>query len=816
MGVRTFGTALIALLLFAAPAAAAGRCGDHPWCNTSLNPDQRADLLIQALTPDERIGLLGGDDIQGVLGGAHAHTGTSDGVPRVGLPTTYYSDGPVGPRQGSSIGLPIPMALAATFDPEQAKNYGSVAAGEAKAKGNDVIYAPTVNIMRTPLGGRTFEGFGEDPWLVSRMAVSWIEGAQETGVMANVKHYAANNQEGMPASADPPAHRGLGGGTVGDRMQVSVEVSERALREIYLSTFEAAVKEANVASVMCSYNKLRGDYACQNKHLLTDILKGEWGFKGYVLADYGASHDTGAQLANGMDFEPWPGTIYGPQFVTTALASGQATQAEIDGAVHRILRTAFAYGFFDRDAFKDDDAQIDKKADGKVAEGVEANAITLLENSGGFLPLSAKKVGSVAVIGKDADTFKTGGGSGSITPFSTVTPRKAIEDRVGASHVAYDDGSDHDSAVAAAKKSDVAIVFAGDYETEGVDRYCLTLECPDHNGDQDGLIEAVAAANPNTIVVLETGGPVLTPWRGKVKGLLEAWYPGSQGGTAIADVLFGSADPAGRLPATFPRSADDIPTAGDPEKYPGVANVEQYKEGVLVGYRWYDAKNLTPAYEFGAGQSYTTFKYSGLHVRGSGTGLAVSFRVQNTGKRAGSDVPQLYLGLPQPGPDVVQPPRALKAFQKITLRAGRAARVTMRVNQRGLSYWNEGANDWRVANGCYGVSLGRSSRNIVLSGSFAVGGAKNCPKPATTPATCPRTSAKVTLKGVKKSQIRKVVVYLNGRKQRTLFGHRTKIGVRLPGHQGKSKVLIKVTLTSGRVKQIKATLANCKGRTARH
>jgi beta-glucosidase len=535
-----------------------------------------------------------------------------------------------------------------------------------------------------------------------------------------------------------------------------------------------------------------------------------------VLADYGASHDAAAQLAHGLDFEPWPGVIYGPQSVNAALLSGQANQGQVDAAIHRVLRTAFAYGFFDRDAYKDDDAQIDKTGDAKIAENVEANAITLLENRGGALPLNAKGLKSVAVIGKDADSFKTGGGSANIAPFSTVTPRQAIAGRVGAGEVTYDDGSDHDAAVADAKKADVAIVFAGDRMTEGDDKFCLTLECPHYNGDQDGLIDEVAAANPNTIVVLETGAPVLTPWRDKVKGLLEAWYPGSQGGTAIADVLFGKTDPAGRLPATFPGSADDIPTAGDPEKYPGVADVVRYKEGVLVGYRWYDAKDLTPAYEFGAGQSYTTFDYSDLHVRGSGTGLSVSFRVENTGDRSGTDVPQLYLGLPQPSADVVQPPRALKAFQKVTLGAGRAARVTMRVNQRGLSYWNTAANDWQVANGCYGVSLGRSSRNIVLSGSFPVGGTSKCPKPSTTPATCKRTSAKVTLKGVRKNQIRKVVVYLNGKKQRTLFGHRTKIGVRLPGHQGKSKVLIKVTLRSGRVKQIKATLANCKGRTARH
>jgi len=300
--------ALVALgLATAAPAQAAGRCGSHPWCDTSLSPDERAGLLLGALTQDEKISLLGGDDLFGGAGAADQHTGTSDGVSRVDLPPIYFSDGPVGVRQGSATALPIPMALAATFDPQLAFSHGSVIAGEAKSKGNDVVFAPTVNVMRTPLGGRTFEAYGEDPFLVSRLTVGWIDGAQAQGVIANVKHFAANNQEG---DAGPVADLSGPGQPLGppplegNRLVVNAQVDERTLHEVYFPQFEAAVKEAHVASVMCSYNRLNGQYACENEHLLHDVLEKSWGFKGFVVADYGAAHNTIASLNNGLDVEP--------------------------------------------------------------------------------------------------------------------------------------------------------------------------------------------------------------------------------------------------------------------------------------------------------------------------------------------------------------------------------------------------------------------------------------------------------------------------------------------------------------------------------
>ena len=709
--------AAVLLVLVPSSAQAVGRCGDHLWCETNLSPDARAALLLAELTEDERISLLAGDELQGVLGGEGTHTGTSDGVPRVDLPTVYFSDGPVGVRSGQATAMPVPMGLAASFDRKLARLHGRTIATEARAKGNDVVYAPTVNILRTPLWGRAFETYGEDPLLTARIGMGWIKGAQSTGVIANVKHYAANNQEGAGEQADesrpgqpvgPPA-------TEGNRLTVNVVVDERALREIYLPQFEAAVKDAKVGSVMCAYPRVNGAYACENGHLLQEVLREDWGFKGFVLADYGAAKMTAPSLNNGLDFDPWPGITYNPTNVNAAVMSGEADMERVNEHVRAILRTLFAYGFFDREAFVYDDAQIDQEANLRAAQRIEEGAITLLRNRRKTLPLRPNALDSIALIGRNADEFTTGGGSANVQPFKFQSPREAIEERAGEGvDVRFDDGSDPERAADLARASDVAIVFAADYQTEFIDRRCLSLECPPWNGDQDALIETVAEANKRTIVVLETGGPVLTPWRGKVASIVEAWYPGAGGGPALARVLFGHVDPGGRLPATFPRTEDHYPYAGDPESYPGVAEEVQYKEGVFVGYRWFDAKGHRPAYPFGFGLSYTKFRYGPLRLRRRGQDAAtVSFTVKNVGRRTGVEVPQLYVGLPSPGEDVEQPPKQLKDFRKLTLRPGQRKRVRFRIDPRDLSYWNVDADGWRIAPGCYQVMIGRSSRRIV-------------------------------------------------------------------------------------------------------
>jgi beta-glucosidase len=699
------------------------------------------------------------------------------------------------------------MALAASFDPKIAYLYGSVVGNEVKNKGNDVVFGPTVNIMRTPLGGRTFEGYGEDPFLVTRLTVGWIDGAQSQGVIGNVKHFAANNQEG----ADPTGQLGspnapLGAGALGDRYYVNAVVDDRTLHEIYLPQFEAAINEAHVGSVMCAYNQLNGQYACENKRLLQQILRRDWGFRGYVIADYGAAHNTIASLNNGLDFEPWPAVAYSPTLVDAALAAGQATPAQIDEHVHAVLRTLFAYGFFDRGAYVDDDNQIDKPAHAQAAQRIEENGITLLENKGA-LPLNAASLKSVAVIGKAANTFVTGGGSGNVTPFAFQSPLSAISARVGPNvPVSFDDGSNVSQAVADAKAASVALVFVHDYDTEGTDRQCLTLECPNVNGDQDALISQVAAAQPNTIVVMETGGPDLTPWRDQVKGLLEAWYPGGPGGPAIARVLFGDTDPGGRLPVTFPSSESQLPTAGDPQKYPGVGVDVTYKEGVLVGYRWFDANHLQPAFPFGFGLSYTSFHIGPLTVTpGAAADTAnVSFDVTNTGARTGTAVPQLYVALTPPDAAVTEPPLQLKGFSKLSLAPGQRRRVTLRVDQRALSYWDSTRQAWRVAPGCHEVLVGQSSRDPLAQRAVVAAGGAHCSGSATMlqrrPRACVmRRALAIQLRGVRSSRVRTVTVYLNGHRQRVLRGPRSAVSVRLPRHgRAAARIRLVVRTASGR------------------
>jgi beta-glucosidase len=717
---------LAAVVLCGSPASAATaatQCGGAaPWCNRSLSPEERADLLLGHLSEAQKISLLAGHSVLGV-----GHSGTSLGVPGL-VPPVNLTDGTAGIRQGPGTALPDELAVAASFDPRTASGDGEVLGNEAKGKGNDVFYGPTITIMRTALAGRTFQALGEDPLLASRMGVGLIDGVQSQGVIADANIYVANNQEGQDPigmSAFPGSL--LGEATVGARYTIDAHVDQRTLREIYLPPFEAAVKRAKVGTVMCAYNLVNGTHNCENGPLLNGILKHDWGFRGFVLSDYGAAHDTAASLKGGLDFEPWPGTTYDSADVTAAVASGSVSPAVIDEHVRRYLRTLFAFGVFDRPAYVDNEAQIDKAAHAAAARRIEENSITLLRNQHEIVPLHTSRVHSIAVIGKVASSFLTGGGSSAIVPYSSVTPLQGIIQRAGRRvRVAYADGSNPARAVALARRSDVTVVVAASYEIEGTDLACLSLECPDAYGDQDSLIRQVAAANHNTIVVLETGGPVLTPWRDQVKGLLEAWYPGEQGGTAIARVLFGDVDPSGHLPVTFPRSESDEPTAGNPTSYPGVSDNETYKEGVFVGYRWFDAHHLAPAFPFGFGLSYTRLRYGGLSIGRTGPRFVVSAEVSNVGARLGAAVPQLYLRLPALA-GVPQPPAQLKGFQKVTLRPGQTARVSFTIGSRALSYWDTRASAWRVAPGCYRVMVGSSSRDLPLRGALEVGG-RRCPR----------------------------------------------------------------------------------------
>jgi beta-glucosidase len=711
----------------------------RPWCNRSLTAYHRASLLEARMTTNEKI-----DFLNGVTPGVH--TGASLAIPRLGIPQINYTDGPVGPRQGKATAMPVPMAVAATFKRSEARTSGHEIATEAKDKGNEVVFGPTVNMMRTPEGGRSYEAYGEDPFLVASTTVSWIDGAQSTGVMADVKHFAANNQEGQLGAAPIS-------GADGSRSLVDARVAPRVLHEVYFTQFEAAVKQAHVATVMCSYNRVNGEFACENPYLLKQTLEKQWGFKGYVLSDYGAAHDVVNNLNNGLDFEPsfflpapQLSSYYAPQ-IKAALASGLVKMSTVDAHVHRILRTWFAYGVFDRPAYVNNDKRINKPADAHTAEQVEQQAIVLLKNHHRLLPLKKRSTRSIAVVGPYANTFVTGGGSGNVVPFHATSALAGIRRALKGHHatVRYADGSNVAAAVAAAKASKVAVVVVGDVESEGLDKSCIGLNCSSDgpstalplgfypckapncppNGHHEGeLIEKVAAANPHTIVVLETGAPVVTPWRSRVGAVLEAWYPGERGGTAIAKVLFGAADPAGRLPATFPRNPGQLPTAGSPLKYPGIGIEEHYSEGLDVGYRWYEAHHFSPAYPFGFGLSYTHFRYSQLRVTrvgsGPGTTASVSVRITNTGHRTGSAVPQLYLALPS-SKAVPEPPRELKGYRSVTIRPGRSAQVTFHLNPRSFAYYRVSSNTWRVRPGCFGVRVGSSSGTLPLRATIAHG-----------------------------------------------------------------------------------------------
>ena len=702
----------------AQPTGAASRCGTHAWCDPSLSPDRRAAMVVEALTFDEEVSLLAGDDLatSGLLGDTplsaysadgQSHTGTSRGVERVGVPRTYYSDGPQGVRQGQATALPIPLGLAATFSPALARRYAAVIGNEARLKGNDVVYGPTVNIARVPMNSRTFESYGEDPALSGGIGVGFVRGLRSQGIAANVKHFAAYNQEGTPE---------------GNRLVYDARVSERALREIYLAQFEQVVKQARPASIMCSYNRLNGQGACENQWLLNDVLRGDWGFRGFVLSDYIAAKNTVASLNNGLDFEPFPGVAYSAEAVKAAHAAGQVSTATLERHVHNILRGMFAEGFFDRadHAFRPE--EIDVRAHARISGEIEDAAITLLKNTG-VLPLSARRLRSVAVIGPGATQVPTGGGSASVTPYSMITPLEGIRARVGdRAQVRHDDGSDVERAAQVARGADVAVVVTRTTTTGSLFDDCLRLQCSDDEVDQDELVRAVASANPRTVVVLQTPSAVLTPWRGQVEALVEAWHGGAQAGRSLAEVLFGDVNPSGNLPLTFPAGLDQLPTAGSPEQYPGTAQTVEYREGVLVGYRWYDERGLRPAYPFGHGLSYTTFGYDRLRLRAlPGRRLDVTVRVTNTGRRAGATVAQLYLGLPEQRGQV-QPPRQLRAYERVSLRPGAATVIRFRLPARAFATWQAGG--WRVPPGCFRIEVGESSRDIRARGAVRTPGTR--------------------------------------------------------------------------------------------
>jgi beta-glucosidase len=676
IGLATTGIAVVAL---ATPAAAAPPvpydgsatgCAGAPWMDRHRGADRRADLAIAQMTLDEKILWLGS------LTDA-THSRETPPLARLCLPALRLTNGSAGvstggPVQTPSTALPAPIGLAATWDPGLARRYGVVEGAETLTKGRNLLEGPDINIARVPTNGRTFEAYGEDPYLAGQMAVGDIQGIQSQGVIADVKHYAANNQET-------------------NRSTVDELIDERTLHEIYLPAFQAAVQRGHSGSVMCAKNQVNDAFSCENKELLTDILKGAWGFDGFVVSDFNSCHNTLNCANNGMDFELPTAKFFGDALKQAVLA-GQVSEATLDDHVHRILATMFRFGIVDRPQTT---SPIDATRDGAVSRQIAEQAAVLLKNDHATLPLDAGAVGSVAVIGPYAGAAKSGGGGSShALPLYTVNPVDGIKNRVPGATVSYADGSDLATAAATAAAADVAVVMVGDDEAEGKDRPNLSLA-----GNQDALVAAVAAANPRTVVVLKSGAPVLMPWLDKVPAVLESWYPGEEDGNVVAALLFGDVNPGGKLPVTFPSAEGQSPA-------PGPGATVTYSEGVFVGYRHYDEDGITPLFPFGYGLSYTSFRVSHLSVHGD----SVTVDVTNTGHRTGSEVVQVYVGHPTDSA-VPEPPHQLAAFDKVTLAPGQTRRVQLHLDRQAFAYW---AGGWTVQHGMYRIYAGTSSRDLPL------------------------------------------------------------------------------------------------------
>jgi beta-glucosidase len=798
-----------------ATRARAAQAANCPWVDSTEPIARRvADVMSHMTLADEDTMVEGaGTTNEGPNPSPNPYVFYMPGIPSLCIPDLGEEDGPAGVADQLTgvTQLPAGVGLAATFDPSLAHQYGQVIGQEELGKGAAVNLGPTINIDRDPRWGRSFEAFTEDPFLNAALATGEIDGVQSTGEMSQVKHFAAYNQE-----------------TNRNTEQDDVIVSQRTLNEIYFPAFQAAVQQAKASSVMCSYATVNGDYACQSRYLLTDMLKQEWDFPGFVTSDYGALHSTAGGAFAGLDEEQPFSTYFGTPLVD-AITGGTISQSVINTMVQRMLTEMFRFGLIDHPLAPTPTASVTTPAHQATGTQVADDGTTLLKNDHHTLPLSAGNAGTVAVIGPaaSASPIYGGGGSAYVVPSQTVTPLQGIQAAAGSgTNVTYtqglptdsqltpipssnlspayaptgfgqsyngtlnitqagtyvlaitnpcgcyspeylsvdgtqviddpstppvnvysvavdlsagshsvsisgggessaftwatpsDLGSDIGQAVTAAKAaSSAVVVVSDDTESEATDRLGLNLPSA-----QDELVSAVTAANPNTTVVIDAGAPVLMPWLSQAGAVLDAWYPGQSNGTALANVLFGKVDPSGHLPVTFPASLSDVPAAA-PEQFPGVNGQVLYSEGLDVGYRWYDAKGITPLFPFGYGLSYTQFRFSHLSVtpaNSNGLGdVQVSATITNAGHRSGADVAQLYLGDPA---SAGEPPRQLVDFQRVALSPGQSARVQFTVTPRDTWWWDPNAAGWTQSVGRYALYLGDSSAlaDLPLRGSFQI------------------------------------------------------------------------------------------------
>jgi beta-glucosidase len=668
-----------------------------PWVGSSAPIPQRVSELLAKMTVAQKVSLLTG-------AGGSRYVGFIRGIASLCIPALKMEDGPAGVADGMTgvTQLPAPVDVASTWNTSAEQAYGRLIGSEQAAKGTTVDLGPTINIVRDPRWGRAFESIGEDPYLNGVMGAADIRGVQSTGVMAMVKHFAVYNQE-----------------TYRNTPSDDAVVSTQAMQEIYLPAFKAAVQRGAASSVMCSYSYINGTAACQNPYALRTVLRRQFGFDGFVTSDWSATHSTAASANAGLDMDMPGNDHYFGSALRSAVSSGTVSMATLNSMDSRVLTEMFAFGLFDRPATGSPAATATNASDRADATALAEKGTVLLKNSGNVLPLGSSDR-SIAVIGADASSSAqtAGGGSAGVTSSGTVTPLRGITAATPRGvTVRYNSGSSDSSAAALAASSRVAIVFASYPEAEGSDRISIDL-----GSTQDSLISAVAAANPRTIVVLNTGSAVTMPWLSSVAGVLEAWYPGQEDGTAIASILFGNTDPSGHLPVTFPTSLAQVP-ASTTAQWPGTGGTVHYSEGIDVGYRWYQANHVTPLFPFGYGLSYTSFRFSNLKISPltAGGAATVSATVTNTGSRAGADVAQLYVHDPSASG---QPPEQLDGFQRVYLQPGASQQVTFHLTRQNLRYWNTSRNSWATSTGSYGINVGDSSANLPVSGTLSVSAAQ--------------------------------------------------------------------------------------------
>ena len=720
------------LLAQAVSPQAASQKTPQPWMDSTLSPDARAQMVLQQMTLDEKISLLHGNGMPHTgpfwhmplthLGNGGA--GYVEGIPRLGIPPIICSDAAYGVRGSDANGrystaMPSDLGAASSWDPAAAYEYGALIGRELRAQGFNMTLGGGVDLAREPRDGRTFEYLGEDPILAGTLVGNLMKGEQAQHVIGDIKHYAMNDQET-------------------GRNIVNAIISKRAMQESDLLAFHIGLNISHAGAVMCSYNRVNGDYACENPYLLHDVLKGEWGFQGFVLSDWGGTHSTVQASAAGLDQEQPMDKYYGPA-LKAAVETGKVPLAQINDHALRVLRSEFASGIVDHPIQK---SVVDVFGDGDIAQHIEEQSIVLLKNDHGILPLDAATLHSVAVIGKHADVgMISGGGSAQVDPpvgnailppgqgasrwqehiWFPTSPLKALRAQLPNASVEFNSGDDPAAAAALAKSADVAIVFVHQWEAEGMD--LPTLSLPDH---QDALIAQVAAANPNTIVVLETGGPVTMPWINQVRGVVEAWFAGSRGHIAVANVLLGKVNPGGKLAVTFPLSEQDLPHPVIPPLSPedlgqGIGAINgpthapskysvTYDEGFKVGYKWYDAEKKPVLFPFGYGLSYTTYSYANLKV--SPDARTVDFTVQNTGQRAGAEIAEVYAMLPAAANE---PPKRLIGWAKVQLQAGESKQVSVAIDPQYLQIFDAETNQWKLVPG----RVHRCRRRVVADSAAA-------------------------------------------------------------------------------------------------